>query len=69
MRAAAPEAPQLRDHPHSVFADNEFRGLWASFVLSCTGDRLVVVALTLLVYAPTRSPLLAAIVYASATIP
>src|SRR5579859_5737382 len=38
-------------------------------VLSVAGDRLALVALTLLVYGRTRSPLLAAIVYAAGYLP
>ena len=43
-----------------VFAVREFRALWFSEILSVAGDRLALVALTLLVYDRTRSPLLAA---------
>jgi predicted MFS family arabinose efflux permease len=52
-----------------VFAVREFRALWLSMVLSVAGDRLALVALTLLVYGRTRSPLLAAIVYAAGYLP
>jgi MFS family permease len=52
-----------------VFAVREFRALWFSIILSQTGDRLALVALTLLVYDRTRSPLLAAIVYAAGYLP
>ena len=41
-----------------VFAVREFRALWFSEVLSVAGDRLALVALTLLVFYQTRSPLL-----------
>ena len=44
-----------------VFAVREFRALWLSQILSAGGDRLALVALALLVYDRTRSPLLAAI--------
>ena len=43
-----------------VFAVREFRALWFSEILSVAGDRLALVALTLLVYHQTGSPLLAA---------
>ncbi len=43
-----------------VFAQPEFRALWLSYVLSAAGDRLALVALTLLVYDRSKSPLLAA---------
>ena len=52
-----------------MFAVREFRALWLSMVLSVAGDRLALVALTLLVYGRTRSPLLAAIVYAAGYLP
>ena len=52
-----------------VFAVREFRALWFSEVLSVAGDRLALVALTLLVFQQTRSPLLTAVVYASGYVP
>ena len=52
-----------------VFAVREFRAVWFSQVLSVAGDRLALVALTLLVYDRTRSPLLAGLVYASGYLP
>lgn len=61
----APDAPSFRD----VFARGEFRTLWVSFVLSMAGDRLAVVALTLLVFDRSRSPLLAAVTFASGFLP
>jgi MFS family permease len=61
----APRRPGLR----GVCADREFQGVLSSFILSAVGDRLALVALTLLVYDRTRSPLLAPLAYASATIP
>jgi predicted MFS family arabinose efflux permease len=52
-----------------VFADREFRAVWFSEILSVTGDRLALVALTLLVYSQTKSPLLAALAYAAGYLP
>jgi len=52
-----------------VFAVREFRALWTSNVLSIIGDRLALVALTILVYDRTHSPLLAAFAYAAGYIP
>jgi MFS family permease len=52
-----------------VFAVGEFRALWASQILSVGGDRLALVALTLLIYDRTRSPLLAAVAFAAGTLP
>jgi predicted MFS family arabinose efflux permease len=52
-----------------VFANPEFRALWISYVLSMGGDRLALVALTLLVYDRSKSPLLAAITFAAGFVP
>lgn len=52
-----------------VFALAEFRALWAAQLLSVTGDQLARVALTVLVYDRTRSPLLAAVAYAGTIAP
>jgi predicted MFS family arabinose efflux permease len=65
VTGAVPPRATFRD----VFAMREFRALWLSMVLSVAGDRLALVALTLLVYGRTRSPLLAAIVYAAGYLP
>ncbi|MGH3232017.1 MAG: MFS transporter [Streptosporangiaceae bacterium] len=52
-----------------MFAVREFRALWFSEILSVAGDRLALVALTLLVFDRTKSPLLAAVVYAVGYLP
>lgn len=52
-----------------VFAVGEFRALWLSRTLSEVGDRIVLVALTLLVYSRTGSPLLSAVTYAAGYVP
>jgi predicted MFS family arabinose efflux permease len=57
--------PSFRD----VFAQSEFRALWVAYLLSMTGDRLALVALTLLVYDRSKSPLLAAITFAAGFVP
>jgi hypothetical protein len=57
--------PSFRD----VFAHPEFRALWVSYVLSAAGDRLALVALTLLVYDRSKSPFLAAITFAAGFVP
>jgi MFS family permease len=62
---AVPAGATFRD----VFAVREFRALWFSEILSVGGDRLALVALTLLVYDRTRSPLLAAVAYAAGYLP
>jgi MFS family permease len=64
VKATAPRAT-FRD----VFAVREFRSLWLSVILSAAGDRLALVALALLVYDRTRSPLLAAVAYAAGYLP
>jgi hypothetical protein len=43
--------------------------LWTSYVLSAAGDRFALVALTLLVYGRSRSPLLAAVTFAAGFVP
>jgi MFS family permease len=65
VKDAVPPRATFRD----VFAVREFRALWSSVILSTAGDRLALVALTLLVYDRTRSPLLAAVVYATGYLP
>ncbi len=65
MNGAVSPRATFRD----VFAVREFRALWLSLVLSVAGDRLALVALTLLVYDRTRSPLFAAITYAAGYLP
>ena len=52
-----------------VFAVREFRPLFGTFLLSTAGDELARVALTLLVYDRTSSPLLAAITFAIGHLP
>jgi len=65
MTSPAGRDPAFRD----VFAHGEFRALWLSYVLSAAGDRLALVALTLLVYDRSRSPLLAAVTFAAGFVP
>jgi MFS family permease len=62
---AVPQRAKFGD----VFAVGEFRALWFSEVFSVAGDRLALVALTLLVYDRTRSPLLSAAVFAVGYLP
>jgi predicted MFS family arabinose efflux permease len=61
--------PPPRATFRDVFADREFRALWFAEILSVTGDRLALVALTLLVYDQTKSSLLAALAYAAGYLP
>ena len=65
MSTSPARRPSFRD----VFAIPEFRALWLSYVLSVGGDRLALVALTLLVYGRTKSPLLAAVTFAAGFVP
>ena len=64
-----PASPARRPSFRDVFAQPEFRALWISYVLSAGGDRLALVALTLLVYDRSRSPLLAAVTFAAGFVP
>jgi MFS family permease len=64
-----PSPPGPSPSFRGVFALGEFRALWLSYVLSAAGDRLALVALTLLVYSRSRSPLLAAVTFAAGLIP
>src|SRR5262245_47552806 len=52
-----------------VFAIGEFRTLWLAQVLSYIGDQLAQVALAVLVYHRTGSPLLTAVTYALTYLP
>ena len=45
MKGAVPPRAKYRE----VFAVREFRALWSSVILSTAGDRLALVAITLLV--------------------
>jgi MFS family permease len=67
--AAAGRPPARRASFREVLTLGEFRALWASQVLSVGGDRLALVALTILVYERTRSPLMAAVAFAAGTLP
>lgn len=53
----------------SVFAVGEYRPLFGSYVLSTVGDELARLALTVLVYQRTESPLLAAITFGISYLP
>jgi MFS family permease len=66
---AVSPSPARRPSFRDVFAVPEFRVLWVSYVLSAGGDRLALVALTLLVYDRSRSPFLAAVAFASGLLP
>ena len=67
--AAGKAAPSPRATFRGVFAVREFRALWLSVILSSAGDRLALVALAVLVYDRTKSPLLAAVAYSAGYLP
>jgi MFS family permease len=52
-----------------VFAVGEFRALWLAQILSVAGDQLARVAMTVLVFERTHSPLLTALTYALTFLP
>ena len=68
-RVAVSSFPARQATFRDVFAVREFRALWASQILSEGGDRLALVALTLLIYDKTGSPLLSAMAYAAGYVP
>jgi MFS family permease len=64
MVNVAPQAT-FRD----VFSVRQFRALWLAQILSVAGDRLALVALTVLVFSRTHSPLMTAATYAVSYLP
>jgi MFS family permease len=52
-----------------VFADGEFRAIWLAELASIAGDQFARVALTVIVFQRTASPLLTALTYASTYLP
>jgi MFS family permease len=67
--APTPEKAPERATFRQVFAVREFRALWLALILSVAGDQLARVAMTVLVYQRTRSPLLTALTYAMTFLP
>jgi MFS family permease len=63
------DAPTRQATFHEVFAVAEFRPLFGTFLLSTAGDELARVALTVLVYQRTQSPLLSALTFAIGYLP
>jgi MFS family permease len=61
--------PEEQATYREVFASGEFRTLWLAQVLSFIGDQLAQVALAVLVYHRTGSPLLTAVTYALTYLP
>jgi MFS family permease len=68
-RVAVSPSSAPRPSFRAVFSHPEFRALWVSYVLSIGGDRVALVALTLLVYGRSKSPLLAAVTFAAGFVP
>lgn len=68
-RVPAGQPPPARATFTQVFAVGEFRVLWLAMLLSVAGDQLARVAMTVLVYDRTRSPLLTALTYAVTLLP
>src|ERR1700712_990179 len=69
MTAPAPATATPRATFRDVFAVKEFRPLFGTFLLSTAGDELARVALTVLVYQRTSSPLLSALTFAIGYLP
>src|SRR2546423_14737185 len=69
VRPSAPIAAASPATFGAVFAVGEFRALWLAQVLSVAGDQLARGALTMLVFARTQSPLLAAVTFGASVIP
>ena len=66
----SPRPPPVRQATfREVFAVREFRPLFGTFLLSTAGDELARVALTVLVYQRTASPLLSALTFAIGHLP
>jgi MFS family permease len=63
--APTPKQTTFRD----VFADGEFRAIWLAEFASIAGDQFARVALTVIVYQRTGSPLLTALTYAMTYLP
>jgi MFS family permease len=62
-------APEKQASYREVFAIREFRGLWVAQVMSYAGDQFAQVAIAILVYRQTGSPLLTALAYALTYLP
>jgi MFS family permease len=61
--------PERQASYREVFSIREFRGLWSAQVLSYAGDQFAQVAIAILVYHRTGSPLLTALAYALTYLP
>jgi MFS family permease len=67
--AKAAKHAQQRARFRDVFASGEWRAIWLAYLLSVAGDQLAKVALTVLVYERTGSPLWTALTYALTYLP
>ena len=66
---ASTDAPARTPGYRELFAVREYTALWAAQLLSILGDQFARVALTVLVYDRTRSPLLAAVAFTASLLP
>ena len=62
-------SPSRRTTFRDVFADGEFRAIWLAEFASIAGDQFARVALTVIVFQRTGSPLLTALTYAVTYLP
>ena len=78
MAETAPRARPVPELPppawatvtfREVFADREFRAIWLAELASIAGDQFARVALTVIVFHRTGSPLLTALTYAASYLP
>lgn len=72
MRGRRLDGGQTKVHDSArrkVFGVAEYRSLWAAQLLSVAGDQLAKIALSVLVYDRTRSPVLAALTFATSFVP
>lgn len=63
------QSPEKSATFRDAFAVGEFRALWLAYLASVAGDQLALVAVTVLVYDRTRSPLLTALAYSAGFLP
>ena len=68
-RAPDTTSPSRRTTFRDVFADGEFRAIWLAEFASIAGDQFARVALTVIVFQRTGSPLLTALTYAVTYLP
>jgi MFS family permease len=67
--SSGPPSPVRKTTFRDVFADGEFRAIWLAEFASIAGDQFARVALTVVVFQRTGSPLLTALTYAVTYLP